>query len=203
MTPYCLFLCAEHFEYSGVMAVVSGGLFMSYRAHEAFGNGHTRLNMLGVWTTLIFLMNALVFILIGLELPDIVSGLGESSISQGINYGIIISILVIVLRFIWVYFLSFFSNKIKPDNSALGLRNWKEQMILSWAGMRGVVSLATALSIPLWLDNGTLFPHRNLIIFITFVVIFITLVFQGLTIPYLIKALKIDHLDEETPEVEQ
>ncbi len=86
MTPYILFLGAEQFHYSGVMAVVSGGLFISWRSHEIFRTGNTRLNMLGVWTTLIFVMNALVFILIGLELPEIIHGLGEYSIWDGIRY---------------------------------------------------------------------------------------------------------------------
>jgi NhaP-type Na+/H+ or K+/H+ antiporter len=95
MMPYILFLFADEFHYSGVMAVVSGGLFMSYRSHEVFQTGSTRVNMLGVWTTLIFVMNALVFILIGLELPEIILGLGEDTLWTGIRYGLIISILII------------------------------------------------------------------------------------------------------------
>src|SRR5690606_30404128 len=98
MTPYILFLAAEQFHFSGVMAVVSGGLFMSYRSHEAFKTGSTRLNMLGVWTTMIFAMNALVFVLIGLELPEIIAGLGEYAVADGIKYGLIISAITIALR---------------------------------------------------------------------------------------------------------
>src|SRR5690606_26423432 len=100
MTPYLLFLAAEQFHYSGVMAVVSGGLFMSYRSHEIFKTGSTRMNMLGVWTTMIFVMNALVFVLIGLELPEIIAGLGDYSIADGIKYGLIVSAIVITLRFL-------------------------------------------------------------------------------------------------------
>jgi len=99
MTPYILFLAAESFHFSGVMAVVSGGLFISYRSHEIFQSGMTRLNMLGVWTTMIFVMNALVFVLIGLSLPEIITGLGENSVIDGIIYGLYISIIAITLRF--------------------------------------------------------------------------------------------------------
>lgn len=204
MTPYILFLAAEQFHFSGVMAVVSGGLFMSYRSHEVFRTGNTRMNMLGVWTTMIFVMNALVFILIGLELPEIIAGLGEYSVADGIRYGLIVSAITIALRFLWVYPIAhiprWLSARIRQDPSP----GWKGPLIISWAGMRGVVSLATALSIPMLMDDKiTAFPHRNLIVFITFVVIFITLVFQGLTLPLIIRLLKLREIDNILPEDEQ
>lgn len=203
MTPYLLFLAAEHFEFSGVMAVVSGGLFMSYRSHEVFKTGSTRLNMLGVWTTMIFVMNALVFVLIGLELPEIIDGLGDYSVADGIKYGLIVSAIVIALRFLWVYPVAhiprWLSAKARRDPSP----GWKGPLVISWAGMRGVVSLATALSIPLLMTGGMAFPNRNLIIFITFVVIFVTLVFQGLTLPFIIKLIKLKEIDDILPEEEQ
>ncbi len=203
MTPYILFLTAEQFHYSGVMAVVSGGLFMSYRSHEVFKTGNTRLNMLGVWTTMIFVMNALVFILIGLQLPVIIDGLGEYSIIDGIKYGLIISILVIVLRFLWVFPIAHIPRWLSANARKDPSPGWKGPLVISWAGMRGVVSLATALSIPLLMNDGTNFPQRNLIIFITFIVIFITLVFQGLTLPFIIKLIKLKEIDKIIPEDEQ
>lgn len=204
MTPYILFLAAEQFHFSGVMAVVSGGLFMSYRSHEVFRTGSTRLNMLGVWTTLIFVMNTLVFILIGLELPEIIKGLGEYSIADGIKYGLIVSAIVIALRFLWVYPIAHIPRLLSAEARKDPSPGWKGPLIISWAGMRGVVSLATALSIPLLMDDKiTAFPQRNLIIFITFVVIFITLVFQGLTLPFLIKFIKVKEIDNILPEEEQ
>jgi Na+/H+ antiporter len=203
MTPYILFLAAEQFHYSGVMAVVSGGLFMSYRAHEVFKTGSTRLNMLGVWTTMIFVMNATVFVLIGLELPEILNGLGDYSVAEAIKYGVIISIITIILRFLWVYPIAhiprWLSAKIRKDPSA----GWKGPLVIGWAGMRGVVSLATALSIPLYVSDNVQFPHRNLIIFITFVVIFITLVVQGLTLPLVIKLIKLEEIDNIASEEDQ
>lgn len=203
ITPYVLFLAAEHFHYSGVMAVVSGGLFMSFRSHEIFKTGMTRINMTGVWNTLIFVMNALVFVLIGLELPDIINGLGETSVMGGIKYGLIISLIVIVVRLLWIYPVAhvprWLSKKVRKDPSP----GWKNPLIIGWAGMRGVVSLATALSIPVMMNSETAFPMRNLIIFITFVVIFVTLVFQGLTLPLIIKLTKIGELDPILPPHEQ
>ncbi|MDQ0782421.1 Na+/H+ antiporter [Chryseobacterium sp. W4I1] len=203
MTPYILFLLAEHFHFSGVMAVVSGGLFMSFRSHEIFKTGITRINMTGVWNTLIFVMNALVFVLIGLELPDIINGLGETSVMEGIKYGLIISLIVIAVRLLWIYPVAhvprWLSKKVRKDPSP----GWKNPLIIGWAGMRGVVSLATALSIPVMMNDQAEFPMRNLIIFITFVVIFVTLVFQGLTLPLIIKLTKIGEIDPVLPSHEQ
>lgn len=203
MTPYILFLAAEQFHFSGVMAVVSGGLFMSYRSHEVFQTGSTRMNMLGVWTTMIFVMNTLVFVLIGLELPEIIHGLGGYSVATAICYGLIVSAIVIALRYLWVFPAAhvprWLSAKARQDPSP----GWKGPLIISWAGMRGVVSLATALSIPLLMTDGTAFPQRNLIIFITFVVIFVTLVFQGLTLPFIIKLIRLKEIDNLIPEDQQ
>ena len=203
MTPYLLYLGAEQFHFSGVMAVVTGGLFISYRSHEIFKNGNTRLNMLGVWTTVIFVMNAMVFVLIGLSLPSIINGLEESSLIQGIKYGVIISIIIILIRFLWVYPTTFIPRWLFKSVRKEQSPGWKVPLVIGWTGMRGVVSLATALSIPFALDNGSPFPHRNLILLITFVVIFITLVIQGLTLPFLVKKLKIPALDYVLPHEQQ
>ena len=203
MTPYILFLSAEHFHFSGVMAVVSGGLFMSFRAHEIFKTGNTRLNMVSVWHTLIFVMNALVFVLIGLDLPEIVRGLGDLSLLQAVKYGLLTGVVVILIRLMWV----FATAHIPPLFAKPGQRGpspgWKNPLIIGWEGMRGVVSLATALSIPLYMNDGKAFPHRDLIIFITFVVILITLVFQGLTLPAVIRLTGIGEIDPVLPEHEQ
>ncbi len=204
ITPYILFLSAEHFHFSGVMAVVSGGLFMSFRAHEVFTSGGTRVNMLSVWHTLIFILNALVFILIGLELPEIVKGLGNISVRDAALYGLLISFTVIALRIAWVYLLAdvpWFLSRQRLKNVARP--GWKNPLIIGWAGMRGVVSLATALSVPLVMMDGTAFPQRSLIIFITFCVIVVTLVFQGLTLPLIIRLIRIKELDPTLLEHEQ
>jgi len=203
MSPYVIYLTAEHFHFSGVIAVVSGGLFISYRSHEIFITGETRLNMMGVWRTLIFIMNAVVFVLIGLELPNVINGLGDHSVGEALRYGLVISAVTIVVRFMWVFpstHLPRLNKKIRTNEPDPG---WKFPLVVGWAGMRGVVSLATALSIPVLMTNNTQFPFRSLIIFITFVVIFVTLVLQGLTLPLIIKLINIKEIDGELPAEQQ
>lgn len=126
--------------------------------------------------------------LIGMELPIIMDGLENYTLGEAIGYGLIVSGVVIVTRIGFTLFSSVFTKFISrfittADNNP----GWRGPLIIGWAGMRGVVSLAAALSIPLLLENGTAFPHRNLILFITFVVIFVTLVVQGLTFPFIIR----------------
>jgi Na+/H+ antiporter len=203
MTPYILFLTAEQFHFSGVMAVVSGGLFLSYRSHKVFSTATTRINMVGVWSTMTFVMNAVIFILIGLELPEIINGLGEASIGQGIKYGLIISGIIILLRFLWVYPATYIPRWLSAEVRKEPNPGWKSPLIISWAGMRGVVSLATALSIPMLMNDGTPFPLRNLFIFITFVTILVTLVLQGLTLPFIIKLIDLKEIEDIVPEDRQ
>ncbi len=203
IAPYLMYIVAEHFEWSGVLAVVSGGLFLSFRAGD-YLNYHTRIQTKEVWATVGFLLNGFVFILIGLELPVIINGLGEYSMEEAIDYALAICVIVIVLRLIAVYLSAFVPRilfkRVRIKEKSPG---WKLPLVVGWAGMRGVVSLASALAIPLTLYDGTAFPHRNLILFITFVVILVTLVFQGLTLPLLIKLIKIEEVDEQASMEEQ
>jgi Na+/H+ antiporter len=201
ISPYLMYLAAEEFHFSGVMAVVSGGLFLSYRSHEIFADGQSRLQTINVWSTISIILNGLVFVMIGLELPTIVAGLEGYSLAEACKYGLLVSALVIVVRMLWIYPATFIPRwlfeSVRTKEAHPG---WKGPFIIGWAGMRGVVSLAAALSLPLTLDNGQPLPERNLIIFITFVVILVTLVFQGLTLPLIIKALKIREIDPMVPE---
>jgi Na+/H+ antiporter len=204
ISPYFMYLAAEQFHFSGVMAVVSGGLFLSYRSHEVFADGQSRLQAVNVWSTLAIILNALVFILIGLELPVVMAGLEGYSLWEACSYGLIISALVIVLRIVWIYPVAFIprllSKKVRTREPHPG---WKGSLIIGWAGMRGVVSLAAALSLPITTVANVSFPYRNLIIFITFVVILVTLVFQGLTLPFIIKTIKITEIDPLVPDEQQ
>jgi Na+/H+ antiporter len=191
ITPYIMYLTAEHFHSSGVLAVVSGGLFLSSRSRDIL-NYKARLQSTGVWHTLAFILNGLIFILIGLQLPHIVNGLKYYTVSEGIRYGLIISGIIIVIRLIWVfgatYILLLFDKKLRSE----GMKsNPREIFLIGWAGMRGVVSLASALAIPVTLADGNEFPERDLVLFISFVVILVTLVLQGLTLPWVIKKLKL------------
>ncbi len=187
IAPYIMYITAEKFHFSGVLAVVSGGLFLSYRSHS-FLSHLSRIRGTNVWSTIGFVLNGIIFMLIGLELPSIVKQLGTASLGNAIKYSLIISVVLIVTRLICTLGASLWtmiiSNFIKTADSNPG---WRDPLIIGWAGMRGVVSLASALSIPLLINNGVAFPQRNLILFITFVVILITLIFQGLTLPLIIR----------------
>ena len=197
ITPYAMYITAEHFHFSGVLAVVSGGLFLSYRSNELF-TYETRLQVSGLWETLVFLLNGLVFILIGLQLPGIINGLGDYSIGEAILYAIIISLVTIIIRIIWVFPSAYLPRWLfKSIRDSEPNPGWKNVLLVAWSGMRGVVSLASALAIPLLLTDGKPFPHRNLILFITFIVILATLVLQGLSLKPLIRLLKITGNEKE------
>src|SRR6476661_2448676 len=203
MAPYVMYLLAEEFHASGVLAVVSGGLLVSYHSHQVF-DANTRLQAASVWAAFSFVLNGLVFILIGLQLPIAVEGLGSYSLQQAITYGLIISVLVILVRLLWIYPAAFvprwWSRSIRESEPSPG---WQGPLVIGWAGMRGVVSLASALSVPLLGADGLGFPQRNLILFITFVVILVTLVFQGLTLPLLIRFTNLDGMEEHGTLAEQ
>ncbi|TGE05447.1 Na+/H+ antiporter [Hymenobacter fodinae] len=199
IAPYVMYLLAEEFHFSGVLAVVSGGLLLSHLSHRVF-DADTRLQANSVWASVGFVLNGLVFILIGLELPVAVEGLGTYSLQQAIAYGGAISLIIILIRLLWMYPAAFvprwLSRGIRTNETSPG---WQGPLIIGWAGMRGVVSLASALSVPLLLSNGQAFPQRNLILFITFVVILVTLVFQGLTLPLIIRLTGVAEIEESMP----
>ncbi|MFT4203703.1 MAG: Na+/H+ antiporter [Chitinophagaceae bacterium] len=193
--PYLAYLTAERFEFSGVLAVVFGGLFLNSRSRVIL-TYNSRLQMSSVWNTMVFLLNGVVFMLIGLQLPDIIDGLGQYSLKEAILYGLLISVVAIIVRFLWVFPITTTMDFIRSRFDRRYIRaykqQWKSQFIIAWSGMRGVVSLASALAVPYYLSNNDTFPHRNLILFITFVVILVTLVLQGLLLPSIIKKLNIE-----------
>jgi len=195
ISPYLMYITAEHFHFSGVMAVVSGGLFLSFRSHIIF-TYNSRIQIYAFWETLIFLLNGMVFILIGLQLPRIIAGLGAYSLGNVIFYAVAISLVTMIIRIIWVfpgaYIPRLLSKRIRSSERKPAPKN---VFLVAWSGMRGVVSLASALAVPLTLSGGEAFPQRDLILFITFIVILFTLVLQGLSLPRVIRFLKI--ADEE------
>jgi CPA1 family monovalent cation:H+ antiporter len=154
-------------------------------------NHQARLQAYFVWDTVIFILNGLIFILIGLQLPVVVSEVGDKSLWTMLGYGALISAAAIVVRIIWVFPAALIPRALfKRIRQRETNYSPRFTAIIAWSGMRGVVSLAAALALPLVL-NGNPFPHRNEIIFITFCVIFSTLVLQGLTLPSLIKFLRV------------
>lgn len=184
LTPFLSYLLAERLHTSGVIAVVSTGLLISWRAPEIFSN-KTRIRNRAVWSTVIFLLNGFIFILIGMQMPMILKDLGDYRAVELIIYGLIVSVVTIAVRIIWV-FGSAYSLFTRKQNET-----WKGVLIVAWTGTRGVVSLATALALPLTLANGQAFPQRSLILFLAFTVIFVTLVVQGTSLPLLIKMLRL------------
>ena len=191
ISPYLMYISAEHFHWSGVMAVVSGGLFLSFRSHEIFAYD-SRIQAYSFWELFTFLLNGIVFILIGLQLPQIVTGLEDYSMSSLILYSILISVVIVAIRIIWVFPGAYIPRILSKRIRARETRpEWKGVFLVAWSGMRGVVSLASALAVPLTLANGEKFPHRDLLLFITFVVILFTLVLQGLSLPWVIRKLNI------------
>lgn len=203
VTPYCMYYVAEQFHFSGVLAVVSGGLLLSSK-RQSLLNFRSRIEGVNVWTNLVFVLNGLIFLLIGLQLRSITEQLGGISVGTAIGYGLIISLVLIVSRVLFTLgasvFSTFMSRFITVADAHPG---WRNPIITGWSGMRGVVSLAAALSIPLAVSEGQPFPYRNLILFITFVVILVTLVFQGLTLPWVIRTVKAEDKYTLIPEHEQ
>ncbi len=191
LTPFSAYLLAEHFKTSGVLAVVTAGLVVAWRSREVFST-QTRLQTRAVWDTVIFLMNGMVFILIGLQMPSIVEDLRTETVYSIVGYGLVISLVTITIRIVWVFagarlFMPRRMNGLKADDPEKV--SWKNVLIVAWTGTRGVVSLATAMALPLTLADGSPFPKRHTILLLAFVVILVTLVVQGLTLPLLIRIL--------------
>ena len=198
VAPYIMYIVAEEVHSSGILSVVSGGLFLSNKRHY-FLSSSSRLRGVNVWESLVFVLNGLVFMFIGLDLPEIISGLGDVSMSSAIGYGVLITAVLIIGRILSAYGAVIVTLIARNFITvADGGRNpgWQAPILLGWTGMRGVVSLAAALSIPTHLNDGAPFPQRNLILFITFIVILLTLLIQGLTLPYLIKRIKLPDFGE-------
>ncbi len=188
IAPFSMYLAAEQLHASGVLAVVTGGLFLSYRSHD-FLSSASRIRTVTVWDSFCFLLNGVVFMLIGLDLPEIVSGLGDTDIFTAIGYGIAVTAVLIIVRILAGYAAVITTLVMRNFITVADAQSpgWQTPLIIGWTGMRGVVSLAAALSIPLTLDDGSPFPQRNMILFITFIVILLTLLFQGLTLPFLLR----------------
>lgn len=203
ITPYCMYYAAEYFHFSGVLAVVAGGLLLSSKRQNML-TYRSRVESVNVWSSFVFVLNGLIFFLIGLQVPAVTNQLGDISIGTAIGYGLAVSLVLIVVRLASTFgaslFTRFLSRFITVANPNPG---WKGPMIFGWSGMRGVVSLAAALSIPLYIHQTEPFPHRNLILFITFIVILVTLVLQGLTLPWVIRKVNLEAEDDSIPELQQ
>jgi CPA1 family monovalent cation:H+ antiporter len=194
LSGYFAFLPAYALGVSGVLAAVTVGVYMGWHTPE-LTNAQTRLQGIAVWEIVFFVLNALLFALVGLQLPVILDELGGYSTATLIGYAAAVTATVIAARFLWVIAekgvtMFFRRRRQQPIPNA-----WKGALILSWSGMRGAVSLAAALSVPLVTDAGDAFPNRSLIIFLTFTVILGTLLIQGLSLPWLVVWLGLEEGD--------
>ena len=192
LTPFAAYLPAEQLHVSGVLAVVTAGLYHGWRIPE-ITSSRTRLQAGPVWEMVEFLLNGFIFLMIGLQLPEVLRHLSGRSIPQLVWYAFLISIAVIVMRILWVFPATYLPRLMfKRLRERDPYPAWQHVTIVAWTGMRGVVSLAAALSLPFTLDNGSAFPGRDLILFLTFIVILATLVVQGLSLPPIIRWLKVE-----------
>ena len=185
LTPYAAYLPAEALGVSGVLAAVTAGLFLGRRSSRIMGS-EARLAGRAVWESLVFLLNGVVFLAIGLQISSISREMDRTTVLQLAAVGLLVSVALIAVRALWVFGMSL-RDLLRKDQRRVRLR---ESVVLSWAGMRGVVSLAAALALPISLPGNAL-PLRDAIIIITFTVILVTLVGQGLTLPLVIRAVRL------------
>lgn len=190
LPPYAAFMVAEHYGMSGVLSVVAAGLYIGWHAPRLFVS-RMRIPAEAVWKMVVFFLNGLAFLLIGLQLPSLVARLDIVSNPSIILLALTVCTISVLVRFAWVYTmglgLRIVLNNIRTKQEVLP--SWQNVFVVGWTGMRGVVTLALALAIPLTLPDGTPFPHRDLIIFLSISIIIFTLVLQGISLPWLIRKL--------------
>ncbi|RRB06630.1 Na+/H+ antiporter [Larkinella rosea] len=201
VSPFIAYLLAEEVHVSGVLAVVVLGITLSQYTNRLFPTSVKNQNK-SFWDVIIFLLNGLVFILIGLQFPQVVKSIDHDAILPLIGFSFLVSIIMLLIRMWWVFGhnnnLEKAINKRKLFPQRQGRFrfytdekiDWRDALVIGWAGMRGIVSLASALALPLTLNEGKAFPERNTLIFISVVVVLITLVVQGLSLPFLVRFLK-------------
>ena len=203
LTAYAAFVPADALDLSGVLAAVTSGIYLGWRAPR-LASPQTRMQSFAVWQILIFVLNATLFILIGLQLPVMVDGLDGYSTGELVGYSALVCATVIATRFVWVFTVPYVIRLLdrRPEQRSRRL-SARERVVAAWAGLRGAVSLAAALALPLETDAGAPLPDRDLILFITFVLILVTVVGQGLTLPWLIRRLDVreDGAEEEGEEL--
>lgn len=192
LMPFVTYLIAEELKVSGVIAVVVLGLSMSHLSRKVFPTA-LKQESKSIWDIIIFLLNGLIFILIGLEFPRVLRSIDGQHIWIYTGYALIITIIALLIRTVRVFLqkinLQRAFQKSRPRVKEEALLDFSTSLIISWSGMRGIVSLAIAIGLPAQLADGSPFPMRNVIVFISVTVVLFTLVGQGLTLPYIVKKL--------------
>jgi monovalent cation/hydrogen antiporter len=197
VTPYLAYWPPEHFGGSGVLATVAAGLYISWNGLRLI-SAATRLQGIFFWDFLIYLIEGMVFLITGLQARALLADIRHSTTSELLISAGVICAIVILARFAWMFSATYVPRWLIP---ALARKDpappWQSPFVLAFTGIRGIVSLAAALAIPLTTASGAPFPHRDLIIFLTFVVIMVTLVGQGLMLPRLIRWLDLANAGRE------
>ena len=196
LTPYVAYWPPQHLGGSGVLAAVVAGLYVSWNGLSMI-SAATRLQGIFFWDVLVYLIEGIVFLMTGLQARSLLMGLGTYSLSALTGSAAVVSVVVILARFVWIYPATYLPRWLIPviarkDPSP----PWQWPFVLGFTGVRGIVSLAAALAIPLAMDDGRPFPDRDLILFLTFSVILVTLVGQGLMLPALIRVLGLANAGE-------
>jgi Na+/H+ antiporter len=201
-TGYAAFLPADELGLSGVLAAVTAGIYLGWMAPQ-IASPQMRLQGFAVWEILIFLLNATLFILIGLQLPVVVDGIQDLTAAEVAGYSALVCAVVIGMRFVWVFTMPYVIRALDRRPSQVERRvSAAPRVVVAWSGLRGAVSLAAALALPFVTDAGAPLPERELIQFIAFAVILVTVVGQGLTLPALIRRLDV-HEDASEEEEEE
>lgn len=192
LIPYGVYILAEEILHvSGILAVVTYGLAQGWRSPRLFADASTRIQAQAFWGVLVFVLEAMLFVLLGQQLPSILGNLDEYSVTEVLLYAVLVYAAVLGARVAWFFTVPFLHPVFDRIFRSRYLRGtWREYLVMSWSGMRGAVSLAAALTVPRFVDGEPL-AGRDLVLFLTFAVILGTLVLQGLTLPALIKALGI------------
>jgi NhaP-type Na+/H+ or K+/H+ antiporter len=203
ITPFLAYWPPEYLGGSGVLATVTAGLYISWNGLQLI-SAATRLQGIFFWDFLIYLVEGLVFVTTGLQAHTLIARIGQYPLLDLAISAVVISAVVIVARFVWVfpavYVPRWLSSRIRRRDPA---PPWQQAFVLAFTGVRGIVSLAAALAIPFATETGMPFPGRDLILFLTFSVILVTLVGQGLMLPTVIRALGLAHAGRREHEADK
>src|SRR5213596_2828030 len=198
LTPYVAYFSGERLHVSGILAVVIAGIYYGWRAPRIL-SGRMRLQALPVWEMVTFILNGVLFMLIGLQLPQVVRALAPGTATHAAKLAILVVLVMVLVRFAWIFGTNYLPRLLSEKSRRKNRIPWQQTALIAWTGMRGADSLAGALAIPFLLPDGGPFPGRDQIILLTFCVIFATLLLQGLTLTPLVRWLGVvdDHVTEK------
>lgn len=199
LSPFIAYLPADALHASGILAVVTMGLYLGVRGPHVVAPA-TRLQAGAMWSVVTFLLESLIFMLVGLELPRVMEALRTHTLGELLVIVLVTTLVCILVRFVWVFISIYIGARTDDARGAQAARRWKKPFFVAWVGLRGADSLVIALAIPLTTRSGSPFPSRDLIIFVTFGVIFVTLVLQGFSMAPLVRRLGLEGEDVEADE---